>query len=198
MNDNPDAEMRRSTSEVSDQDLSEDALRQALARLGSTRKRATNSPNPRPTLENRRRRFVQDGQVVVEHHASRHTVRGNGPSTEDQEEIERLKNLVKLEQRRCEDGQRQLHDVQVQLRSLETRVAHADLHVKELQDFVRDRDAKIAVLTAQIAARAKPANQDEEPVERRSPGRPRIRPAPVEVAARDDGEPEPVKWWIKA
>jgi septal ring factor EnvC (AmiA/AmiB activator) len=194
------------STDTAEKELNEDALRQALGRMGS--RPAPTAGSARHTPEPRRRRFVQDGQILVEHHQpSRHAQRNAASpaaTSENNTEIERLKNLVKIEQRRSEDSQRQLHDVQHQVRLMQTRIAHADLRLKELQDTVEERDARIGALLARLAAKS--ANQDERgddgarkprltlPAEAPKRGR----PPSVQRVRQEEPEPEPVKWWIKA
>ncbi|WP_122049373.1 hypothetical protein [Asaia bogorensis] len=200
---NPDLSNKDDRSE---NEISEDSLRLALERLGSGgRKRSSHNIPPKSSAEPRRRRFVQEGQVVVEHHqGSRSTLRtAPSPGDDHAEELSRLRNLLKMEQRRAEDAQRELGDAQVQLRTLETHLVHEKLHVKELK--TRCADVEQALLDSQILVERlrdqaltlqTPSDHPEatgESVEKktRGPGRPpKIRP-PVAPSS----EPEPVQWW---
>ncbi len=195
-----------SKDERSESEISEDSLRLALERLGANnRKRPNHTMHPKPSSEPRRRRFVQEGQVVVEHHqGSRATQRVSAaPGDDHAEEMNRLRNLLRLEQRRAEDAQRELGDAQVQLRTLETHLVHEKLHVKELKS--RCADVEQALLDSQViverlreqvavpkAAAERVAASGEIVVRKtRGPGRPpKVRP-PIDPA----GEPEPVQWW---
>ncbi|GAN54085.1 hypothetical protein Tasa_016_005 [Tanticharoenia sakaeratensis NBRC 103193] len=205
-------------------DVSEESLRQALARLGggksarsqngnqgshaaqAGRRHANQAPvhaqGSDARQENRRRRFVQDGQVVVEHQHSRSaSPRASVAAQEDHDEIERLKQSVRREQRRWEEGERALAEARSAIRALETRAAHADLHAQELDSQLRQRDERIAELTVQL--RDAVANQTvvqdvEDTAPQRAPraAQPRRARVAEPVLATDD-EPEPVKWWIR-
>lgn len=196
-----------SPEERQDTEISEDSLRLALERLGAKQPRRSSSPTQSKTgSDPRRRRFVQEGQVVVEHHqTSRTSQRVASVQNDDQgEEIARLRNLLKLEQRRAEDAQRYLNDAQVQLRTLETHLVHEKLHTKEIK--TRCSEAEQALLEAQaqliqlreaMAHRKSPAvrSVDESAeatiVKPRRPGRP---PKPRPVVETSE-EPEPIQWW---
>lgn len=196
--------------EAQEPELNEDALREALGRMGSGKKNGGTADrklrNAPPTGDVRRRRFVQDGQVVVEHHQpSRTTHRSTGaPQIEDSAELDRLKASVREEQRRYEESQRRLQDVQTQMRSLETRAVHADLRIKELQAFLQERDAAIMNLRARLAVTA--VNEDVRASEIENTSTtvvaapaPARRGRPRKVVQPDTAvrEPEPVKWWVK-
>ncbi|GBR07226.1 hypothetical protein GCM10007207_24080 [Asaia siamensis] len=186
-------------------ELSEDSLRLALERLGNrSNKRPAQQAHKKIVPDQRRRRFVQEGQVVVEHHqVSRAALRSSPVQSDDHsEEIARLRNLLKMEQRRAEDAQRDLGDMQVQLRTLETHLVHEKLHVTELK--TKCAEAEQALLEAQVQLSvlreesqkrhvepAGPADETAEPVVKRGRGRPpRVREVPAMA-----GEPEPVRWW---
>lgn len=196
-----------SPEERPDTEISEDSLRLALERLGAKQPRRASSPvHSKPGSDPRRRRFVQEGQVVVEHHqTSRASQRVASVQSDDQgEEIARLRNLLKLEQRRAEDAQRDLNDAQVQLRTLETHLVHEKLHTKEIK--ARCSEVEQALLEAQVQlAQLREAAADrksavsqagDEGVEAavvrpRRPGRP-PKPRPVVEISE---EPEPIQWW---
>ncbi|WP_147093325.1 hypothetical protein [Swaminathania salitolerans] len=190
----------------SDPEISEDSLRLALERLGSgTAKRSAATTQRKPSSDQRRRRFVQEGQVVVEHHQpSRAAMRAPVTVGEDQgEELSRLRNLLRLEQRRAEDVQRELSDLQGQQRTLETHLMHEKLHVTELEKKGREsaqllHEAQIQITQLREEAlmlrrQLDVALADAHAVTRRArgPGRPRR----VELADPTGQEPEPVQWW---
>jgi len=188
-----------------DGELSEDSLRLALERLGSkSNKRHSQGGHQKVAPDQRRRRFVQEGQVVVEHHQlSRASLRAPSSQGDDHgEELSRMRNLLKHEQRRAEDAQRDLGNVQVQLRTLETHLVHEKLHVTELK--AKCAEAEQALLEAQVElSRLREENQKRrvepvvavegtvEPVIKRGRGRP---PRIKEVSVAS-GDPEPVRWW---
>jgi len=220
------------------QDMSEDALRQALARLGGGAAPKQNFNRPKPVQthseprhdfrhDQRRRRFVQDGQVVVEHHAASRGgavgARTAGSSPEEHEEIDRLRQSVKREQRRCEDGERQLAEARVAIRGLETRAAHAALHVQELDAQIRQKDEEIAALAGQlrdmavqhqvVAQKTAPrkAVSDEDAAKRERGMVAARKPRTMfrrgddgrdaghddDILAADENGAAPVKWWLK-
>jgi len=188
-----------------DGELSEDSLRLALERLGSkSNKRHSQGGHQKVAPDQRRRRFVQEGQVVVEHHQlSRASLRAPSSQGDDHgEELSRMRNLLKLEQRRAEDAQRDLGNVQVQLRTLETHLVHEKLHVTELK--AKCAEAEQALLEAQVElSRLREETQKRrvelvvaaegtvEPILKRGRGRP---PRVKEVSVVS-GDPEPVRWW---
>lgn len=179
----------------------EDKLRQALARLGAgASSRSPNKSRPvTPTMTERRRRFVRDGQVVVEHQGGR-GIAARNPSQEDQEEIERLRQSVKREQRRWEEAERSLTEVRSQLKAFETREAHAKIQISELNRELRENQDAIQTLKACLHQ----AREQAAEAARRTPrpvGRPRKEAAPEAVEAAeavDVAEQEPVQWWVKA
>ncbi|MEJ5153971.1 hypothetical protein WH240_02000 [Gluconobacter wancherniae] len=185
-----------------DHQVTEDALRQALSRLGSGRSQnARHAQQP----QERRRRFVRDGQVVVEHQNSRNAV-PRVAIQDDQDEIERLKQSVKREQRRCEESERHLGEARAQIKVLETRAAHTRIQVTELSKELREHQDIIQTLKAQVhQARelaATAAQRSPRPVGRprkERPEQPVIDEAPVAVSVpvKAKAEPEPVQWWLK-
>ncbi|WP_040508421.1 hypothetical protein [Gluconobacter morbifer] len=182
----------------------EDKLRQALSRLGAGNARSAKPRSSTPTTE-RRRRFVRDGQVVVEHQGGRGLVTRNA-GQEDQEEIERLRQSVKREQRRWEEAERHLSDMRGQIRVFETREAHAKIRISELTKDLREHQDTIQTLKGELHR----VRDQAQEASRRSPrpvGRPRKEQPPVEAEEmpsavqpepRAANEPEPVQWWIKA
>ncbi|WP_068168794.1 hypothetical protein [Neokomagataea thailandica] len=199
-----------------DQQVSEDKLREALARLGAGSGKSANKPSrPVQQTPERRRRFVRDGQVVVEHQSTGRPMSGRmqavraagGP--EEHEEIERLRQSVKREQRRCEEVERHVGDLKGQLRTFETREAHTKLQILDLSKSLRDAQDQIQSLKSELHR----AREDAVAASRRSPrpvGRPRKYPLPEQVSVRLT-EPaaraveqvpskaqeaaEPVQWW---
>lgn len=195
-------------------EVNEQALRLALSRLGSKQSApaSTSQATPRAAARpfdaaQRRRKFVQDGDVRVEHHVlNRPAARAMHAPQEDGGEIERLRQQVKLLQKQRDDADRASHDAQASLRSLETRIGHADIVLAEAQAGVASRDEEILALRASLsAARAEIARLTAElsaprpraaPIQQPKPApvpRPRHAPAPEAI----EDEPEPVKWWIK-
>ncbi|MBS1101780.1 hypothetical protein JK202_01905 [Gluconobacter sp. Dm-62] len=176
----------------------EDKLRQALARLGAGASSRAPKSRPVTATPERRRRFVRDGQVVVEHQGSR-GIAARNPSQEDQEEIERLRQSVKREQRRWEEAERSLMEIRSQLKAFETREAHAKIQITELNRELRENQDAIQTLKASLHQ----AREQAAEAARRTPrpvGRPRkeVAPEAVEMAGTEVSEQEPVQWWVKA
>lgn len=217
-----------------DQQVSEDRLRAALARLGTgsvnqergnhdrgrpEKARPDKTPRQATPTPERRRRFVRDGQVVVEH-ASRSVGARNahggahngGPHggvhhaahyAESQEEVERLTQAVRREQRRGEEAERLLSETRAQLRSFETREAHAKIRIDELTRDLRQCREEMAALRVALHEAQEAAHAHEraprEParrVERAAPSSGRTRRAAPPRQLALDAE-EPVQWWVK-
>ncbi|GBQ26284.1 hypothetical protein ACLRDC_11355 [Gluconacetobacter sacchari] len=196
-------------------EVNEQSLRLALSRLGSKQSApaapaaSTLRANARPfDTAQRRRKFVQDGDVRVEHQAlNRPTTRAMHAPHDDGGEIERLRQQMRLLQKQRDDADRACQDAQASLRSLETRIGHADIVLAEAQAELASRDEDIMALKSSLsAARAEIARLKEDlSASNARPAtpapakpailRPRRAPAPAPETIED--EPEPVKWWIK-
>lgn len=194
----------------SEKEVSEASLRKALERLGAGQQQGRRSSGAgsgmphRSAPENRRRRFVQDGQVVVEHHQpSRHAMRtAASVNTEDQQEITRLRQLLKIEQRRAEDGARDVHEAQAQIRSIETHLVHAKLHAQELEGVVKEKDSIILDLNVRLQMQAeqlqaRAVQTQEDPIEevKIQVRKPRKKRVAAETTVEAEDEPQPVQWW---
>lgn len=142
--------------------LTEDSMRQALERFGSGKKKETSfkmsssgerfsqdaahkalfksgsqNEGKRQNFTPRKRRFVEDDAVIVEHHsslrASQKTHSSQGRSKlEGAQEIYELKQILRQEQRKLREAQEETKEFQQKTRSLETRIAHYHLQVEEL------------------------------------------------------------------
>lgn len=179
------------------EEVSEEALRLALARLGSKRPATSQSPSPsthqsaaaqpasRPSRgfepAQRRRKFVQDGEVRVEHHAiARPSPRALHAPSEENAELERLRHLLRQEQKLREDAERACHDAQAGLRSMETRAGHADIVLAEAQAGIESRNEEILALKASLHA----ARADIARLEQQLARRPQPAPAPPPASAK--------------
>lgn len=152
------------------------------------------------SLQTRKRRFVRDGDVPVEHHTlnrgpARTTVSHNietlDPSRQTRE-VDELKLARDIAERR-------VHELEAAQRSLETRLGHAEMLVTELKQTVATRDLELADRTSELAQErlaGKAAVQEIRNL------RQQIRLAteksslsePVEED-RDENGQQPVKWW---
>ncbi len=180
-------------SEDEGQVASDDAVRQALLRMGGSSggspRRGGEQALPGPaTPDSRRRRFSQNENVPVEYvsrdrqggQAARHDAgEGHDPSAALGRALERERQLR-------EAAERTLGEVRAALQVAQTRLAHLEIEVEEAR--------------AQRVAVAAVASEAPEPVTEPEPSRPargRGRPRAVRVEVEPEEEPEPVKWWIR-
>lgn len=199
--------------------LEEASMRNALERIGhSARPRQSAAPQPRPAAENannKRRRFVRDGEVQVEKHSLARTtprtvalprVAGSSRAVhfneDDNSELSRLRRQLAEEKLRVEDSERQLAEMQAAQRGLTTRIGHADALIAEQKNKLAEREAALALAGREMRAGRRQIEELEAEMaalRRQLDAKPRGRPrkeaeqqAEVEVTA---DEPQPVKWW---
>ncbi|GBR32463.1 hypothetical protein AA0488_2551 [Kozakia baliensis NRIC 0488] len=123
-------------------------------------------------------------------------------NTEDQQEITRLRQLLKIEQRRAEDGARDVQEAQAQIRSIETHLVHAKLHAQELEGAVKEKDSIILDLNVRLQMQAeqlqaRAVQTQEDPIEqvKIQVRKPRKKRVAVETTVEAEDEPQPVQWW---
>ncbi|MBO1358679.1 hypothetical protein J2D73_02555 [Acetobacter sacchari] len=210
-----------------DEDLSEDshvdssaeeaALRAALNRLGSQRApsppRTGNTPRPvndaparlslRPTMDQnqqRKRRFVRDGDVQVERQAlTRPTGRTAHFSETESVDLDRHKRLLDDERRLREQAERQLSELETSHRTMKTRLGHAEMLLNELKQSLATRNMELADRTAELSAersgrQAALAEIKDLRAQIAAAPKKRERVARQQELTLAD-EPEPVKWW---
>lgn len=211
------------SSPVADRDneegLEEASMRNALERLGHSARSRQPAPAPqsRPVAENannKRRRFVRDGEVQVEKHSLARTtprtvalprVAGSSRAVhfneEDNSELSRLRRHLAEEKLKVEDSERQLADLQAAQRGLTTRIGHADALIAEQKGKLAEREAELAQAGREIRAGRRQMEVLEAEVadlrrqlEAKPRGRPRKELEVVEDATAE-AEPQPVKWW---
>ncbi|WNM07795.1 hypothetical protein RI056_12270 [Komagataeibacter nataicola] len=148
-------------------EVNETAFRQALERLGKGKPRGPGAPKApqakaRPVRQadptQRRRKFVQDGDVRVEHHSlttGRASPRVLHAQPEDRGEAEQLRHKIQFEQKLREEAELRLSEAQAQIRSLTTRIGHADVIAAENKTKLAERDAEILSLRAEVMPRVK-------------------------------------------
>ncbi|MFH7810935.1 MULTISPECIES: hypothetical protein [Acetobacter] len=198
--------------------LEEASMRNALERIGhSARPRSPAVPQPRPAVENannKRRRFVRDGEVQVEKHSLARTtprtvaaprIAGTSRAVhfneEDNSELSRLRRQLAEEKLRAEENDRQLADMQAVQRGLTTRIGHADALIAEQKNKLAEREAELALAGREIRAGRRQIEEQEAEIaalRRQLDAKPRGRPRkePEQVDAEENGEePQPVKWW---
>ncbi|POF62144.1 hypothetical protein CFR73_06035 [Novacetimonas maltaceti] len=195
--------------------------REALDRLGKGPEKArppsapATTPAPRrpsqfkrqqrlPEVSARRRKFVQDGEVRVEHQniSTRPTAtRTLHIQSDSNGEVEQLRNRLQIEQKLRETAERQRQDMQGNLRGLETRLGHAEIMLGEAKNTIAQKNEEILGLKTELyAAQAQIERLKEENAAARrarlaTPSR--RAPAPVEDVEAQEDEDEPVKWWIR-
>ncbi|MGO3518503.1 MAG: hypothetical protein ACTINM_08455 [Acetobacter cibinongensis] len=206
----------------------EASLRNALERMGAggPARSRPQQPSQRPAADNaqnKRRRFVKDGDVQVEKHSLTRTQprtlavpktfttsRAAHFSDDEAGEVSKIRRQLAEECLRAEDAERQLENLQSAQKGMETRQAHADLLVRELTAKLQERDAELSEQSRMVRSLQRDLERMEEEaqdlrkkLEAKPRGRPRIRPVVAEAAEldaeQDDDisadEPQPVKWW---
>ncbi len=213
------------SSPVADRDneegLEEASMRNALERIGhSARSRpSATAVQPRPAAENannKRRRFVRDGEVQVEKHSLARTtprtvalprVAGTSRAVhfneEDNSELSRLRRHLAEEKLKVEEGERQLADLLATQRGLTTRIGHADALIAEQKTRLAEREAELALAGREIRAGRRQMEELEaemgdlrRQLDARPRGRPRKETEQADVVVAEvAAEPQPVKWW---
>ena len=168
------------------QSPSDDAVRQALLRLGSGARKDSRPDNSgRSTQSGRpvvRRRFVQDGEVAVEYaERPRQAVQ---PVANNSAALDELREELARERHSRNDAEAAVRELKLSLQTCQTRIAHLEMALEEA------RAAPPPVAAAPVQDEPKPARDGVRPARR----------AYVRKVATADGEPEPepVKWWIKS
>ena len=188
-------------SEDEDEVRSDDAVKQALLRMGGsnggTPRRGGEQASPGPaTPDSRRRRFSQNENVPVEY-VSRDR-QGGQAARHDAGDVHDasagLGRALERERQLREAAERTLGEVRATLHVAQTRLAHLEIEVEEAR-------AQRAAMVAPEAPAAMPEPAPESvPVAEPEPMRPargRGRPRTVRAEAEPEDEPEPVKWWIR-
>lgn len=141
------------TSTNDTQDVSEEALRRALDRLGSRKQsdspKASFNNHRRAAPEPRRRRFNADRDVIVERCAiPRQNARGHVQSNVEDHaaEIERMKQEIRGAHRKSDVATRELTAAKNQIKQLEAHLMHARLRVQELEIAVKHKDSRLVAL----------------------------------------------------
>lgn len=159
-------------------------MRQALEKLsaGSPAVRSGGSSSPGYGLgKPARHRYVQDGEVVVEH-AAGSRARGPGisvmPATGPEPRFTELQAALATERAAREQAERAQERAQQAVRALETRLKHTEVAFREAVGEAEARTAEAAALRAELANLAAQRAAEQAP-------------ALAEEA-------EPVKWWIRS
>ena len=171
---------------------SDDAIRQALLRMGSgSRTQRQHRPDlpAAPNGETRRRRFSQNEHVPVEY-----VGRDRGGSRAEPAEVlfsppppdqSGLERALDRERQARELAEREATELKTQLQGARTRIAHLEIELGEL----RATRAAEAAATAVAISNAAGTTPVRDAAVARPRGRPRLR------RVDEDDEQEPVKWW---
>ncbi|WP_338422272.1 hypothetical protein [Acetobacter musti] len=151
--------------------------------------------SPQDTNQVRKRRFVRDGDIPVEHHSLSRSQARAAPAVSTEATAPQNNRALEAERRARADAERQIHDLEVAQRSLETRLGHAEMLLTELKQTLATRDMELADRNHELAAEraaGRAAQQDikslRQQLKTTSPKEDR-----AEASAND--EPQPVKWW---
>lgn len=201
-----------------DPHLTEDALRQALSRIGagsgrSSRQRDSvrddrvvpsvhsGEPTRTPTPFNRKRRFSGDNQVIVEHSSQGRKTPGrqfarearpNGAVMLDgQSDVERLRRELREEKRRCHDAQAEVDALKQRLHSFETRLAHYRIQADEQKKACEAQEKE----TLRVKAELHQAREHEKVLLARRQSQKRQKEAPYVKKSEQVETQEPVQWW---
>ena len=186
-----------SEDEDEDEVRSDDAVKQALLRMGGsnggTSRRGGEQASPGPaTPDSRRRRFSQNENVPVEY-VSRDR-QGGQAARHDAADVHDasagLGRALERERQLREAAERTLGEVRAALHVAQTRLAHLEIEVEE----ARAQRAAMVVPEAPVPEPAPEPVAESEPLR---PARGRGRPRTVRAEAEPEDEPEPVKWWIR-
>jgi hypothetical protein len=148
----------------------------------------------------RRRRFVQDGEVVVENARPRGRAPAPDPLAERRHEdrVAALESELASERNRrigLEDEARRMRDT---LRDLQTRLAHAELARGEAQRAAAETMAELAARRAEIAVLQERLRLSDAPRRAARPGPGAEAEREPAAAGHAAGGPEPVRWWVAA
>ena len=163
-------------------DLDEARIRQALDKLsGGVSRSARTHGGPSASFsvgKPARHRYVQDGEVVVEHAAvpKRRGPEGSTQPAHDPRLAEAQAQLA-AERTARERAERLLERAQTAVHELETRLGHSEAALRETRALSAKQEADIEALRASLAKRAARAEAAQA-----APAR----------------EPEPVKWWLSS
>lgn len=204
---------------LTDHDAEEAALR-ALNRMGSHKASAPTSggnvPRQNAPRQNdqqlrlspragqdaagqfRKRRFVRDGDVQVEHNPfSRPAARTTSAQSGDSE-TKLANRALEAERRARNDAERQVQELETHQRSLETRLGHAQVLVAELKENLATREAELAAMRLELAGEQlalQQARADIKALRQQTRSVPQKNVAsPRDVEMDEEGQ-QPVKWW---
>lgn len=193
-------------------DLDEARMRQALEKLssGGAPSRTGGFPPGQIGAKTARHRYVQDGEVVVEH-ATGSRGRGFGSGSAQpavsEPRFTELQAALATERAAREQAERGQERAISSARALETRLKHTEVSLREALDQVGVRETELEAVRADLAAAQAELRAQAEV---RAQAEARLQAEARERAAReaeqsevvpdemssDQDEPEPVKWWL--
>ncbi len=188
-------------------DLDEARMRQALEKLssGGAPSRTSGFPPGQIGAKTARHRYVQDGEVVVEHATgSRGRGFGSGPAQPavSESRFTELQAALATERAAREQAERGQERAISSARALETRLKHTEVSLREALDQVGVRETELEAVRADLAAaqaelRAQAEVRAQAEARERA-AREAVEPSEVvpDETASDQDEPEPVKWWL--
>ncbi|GBQ39422.1 hypothetical protein AA18890_0458 [Komagataeibacter europaeus LMG 18890] len=114
-----------------------------------------------------------------------------------------MRHKVQFEQKLREQAELRLSEAHAQIRSLTTRIGHADVIAAEHKGKLAAQDTELLAVRADLYNAREENDQLREELARLK-SRQRAadpRPAPTQATTPQDGtpadEPEPVKWWLR-
>ncbi|NHO31602.1 hypothetical protein [Acetobacter fallax] len=156
--------------------------------------------SPQDTNQVRKRRFVRDGDIPVEHHNFSRSQQRTAQSGTIEANVPQNNRALEAERRARADAERHAHDLEVAQRSLETRLGHAEMLLTELKQTLATRDMELADRNTELAAeRANNQTVQQEIKSLRqqvkAPGTKTREDTTARAVSTSAGEPQPVKWW---
>lgn len=182
-------------------DLDEARMRQALEKLssGGPPSRAGGFPPGQIGAKTARHRYVQDGEVVVEHATgSRGRGLGSGSAqpTVSEARFTELQAALATERAAREQAERGQERAMSSARALETRLKHTEVSLREALDQVGVRETELEAVRADLATAQAELRAQAEARERAVREAAEQSEVVSDEIASDQDEPEPVKWWL--
>jgi hypothetical protein len=125
-----------------------------------------------------RHRFVKDGEVPVVHMSPPRARDASANPARNDPEYARLHQLIEEQRQRAELAERTRNEALLQVKSLQTKLAHSELTLTDLQALAQSRLAELTAAQQELARlrapAAAPAADPNQPMPvKRGPGRPR-------------------------
>ncbi|AQS85434.1 MAG: hypothetical protein ABF876_03920 [Acetobacter aceti] len=146
----------------------------------------------------RKRRFVRDGDVQVEHNPFSRPAARTAPAHSGDSETKLNNRAFEAERRARGDAERQVQELETHQRSLETRLGHAQVLVAELKQSLEARETELATLRKELAGEQLMLKQAHAEISnlRQQVRAMSSKKTAIQVEAEGDEEGQkPVKWW---